>query len=777
MEENSIVEERENLMVPPANEGLPTFRRAHFLKPIYNPTNQLLPKHPSICLPLNTKTKKLKERVVFKGRLKPHKSWSIWVENLQKTHELSWKRAGIYDAIRCSTYEIKEDNELIIGLVEKWCPDTNTFVFPWGEASITLEDVMILGGFSVFGFSVLENSCNIADDHNIVKKLNDACAKIKKDTNVSNVSHLEWMNYFKGYGGEMENVALIVLWLSSLARGTRIALAPAVLALIYRDLSLLKKKILSLNCEDGQGDGSKLVLWAPFQLIQVWAWERFRTLGPKPEPLVHGEPRLARWHGVNGVRNRRLRVEIESAGGEFLWRPYALYVRNWEFPKFYCDEEMWVLVDSEVDEELLSFGVCLRVCELVGVNCVKQYLPHRVAMQFGMDQDIPISIPRLNADVELAWSSYDKPLHGLKFYIPPRLLEGDITIQYSNWWKTLDSLPVEKPIQRNRKTKVKKLSQILQGSKEGNCKEAPLPSSSPCTKAVELDCLGNSREMPNEKLPSSVKSKGVQDIVIDLLLGLDDNRKNESNAIEQDREKEVNESNAIEEDREKEVNESNAIEEDREKEVNESNAIEEDREKEVNELNAIEEERQKELYQSDGNLGVDSKYSESTQSQNEIPVGSSSQCNVEMYVDFAGSSSNRPCGKSTSCEHREYSEGACSPNEKLIEDKGTFSGARSLIKTETTPLCGAIAEDVHQTVAVVVDIEQMKPSPDDIVNVSDEEMDTVAVDDDIKQMKTSPDVIVIVGDEEMDDYLKSFEAKSLEIDARLNRIEKIVSSL
>ncbi|XP_021758869.1 uncharacterized protein LOC110723802 [Chenopodium quinoa] len=636
---------------------------------------------------------------------------------------------------------------------------------------------MILGGFSVFGFSVLENSGNVEDDRKIVRRLKDACAKIKKDSDVSQISHLEWMNYFKGYGGEMENVALIVLWLSryvfssfnvyniaiSLARGTRIALAPAVLALIYRDLSLLKKKIVSLNCENGQGDGSKLVLWAPFQLIQVWAWERFRTLGPKPEPLVRGEPRLARWHGVKCVENGRLRVEIESAGGEFLWRPYALYVKNWEFPKFYCDEEMWVLVDSEVDEELLSFAVCLRVCELVGVNCVKQYMPHRVAMQFGMDQDIPISIPRLNADVELAWSSYDESLHGLKFYMPPRLVEGDITIQYSNWWKTLDSLPAEKPMQRKGKMKVKKLSQILQESKEGNCKEAPLPSSSPCTKAVELDCSGNSREKPNEKLPSSVKIKGVQDIVIDLLLGLEDNRKNESNAIDKDREKQVNESNAIEEDREQDVNELNAIEEDMEKEVNESNAIEEDREKEV-------------YHQSDGNLGVDSKYSESTHSQNEIPVCSSSQCNEEMNVDFAGSSSNRPYRKSTSCEHREYSEGACSPNEKLIEDNGTFRGARPLIKTETTPLCGAIAEDVHQTVAVDVDIEQMKTSLDDIANVSGEKMDTVAVDEDIERMKTSPDAFVIVSNKEMDNDLKSFEAKCLEINSRLNRLEKIVYS-
>ena len=65
-----------------------------------------------------------------------------------------------------------------------------------------------------------------------------------------------------------------------------------------------------------------------------------------------------------------------------------------------------------------------------------QYLPHRVGMQFGMDQDIPSSIPRWNADLELAWASYSKPVVGLKLYLPPRLFEGDVTVQYSIWWKS-----------------------------------------------------------------------------------------------------------------------------------------------------------------------------------------------------------------------------------------------------------------------------------------------------------------------------------------------------
>ncbi|KAK5834353.1 hypothetical protein PVK06_018230 [Gossypium arboreum] len=58
-----------------------------------------------------------------------------------------WYQTGICDAIMSSTYEIRCNKDLILGLVEFWCPETNTFVFPWGEATVTLEDVMILGGF------------------------------------------------------------------------------------------------------------------------------------------------------------------------------------------------------------------------------------------------------------------------------------------------------------------------------------------------------------------------------------------------------------------------------------------------------------------------------------------------------------------------------------------------------------------------------------------------------------------------------------------------------
>lgn len=47
-------------------------------------------------------------------------------------------------------------SDLVIALAGKWCLGTNTFILPWGESTVTLEDMLVLGGFSVLGHCVLK---------------------------------------------------------------------------------------------------------------------------------------------------------------------------------------------------------------------------------------------------------------------------------------------------------------------------------------------------------------------------------------------------------------------------------------------------------------------------------------------------------------------------------------------------------------------------------------------------------------------------------------------
>ncbi|XP_021755470.1 uncharacterized protein LOC110720731 [Chenopodium quinoa] len=240
---------------------------------------------------------------------------------------------------------------------------------------------MILDGFPILGVSVLAPSKNRNFD-DIEASLVHLCSEIMSNSN-NLVTHLGWMRYFKGRGGHLEHVAFLVLWLSS--KWYQIALAHAVLASIYRDLSLLNEKIVSFISDDGENGSTTLVLTAPLYLVHVWAWERFTRLGKNPKFLAREEPRLARWHGSKKLKYGL--QDVESFGDDFLWRPYALNVKNWEVPKFYCDQGMWLLVNSAMDEQLLSFTRCLMACDLIGVDCMELYPPHRVGMQFAMDQD------------------------------------------------------------------------------------------------------------------------------------------------------------------------------------------------------------------------------------------------------------------------------------------------------------------------------------------------------------------------------------------------------
>ncbi|KAI9187327.1 hypothetical protein LWI28_026827 [Acer negundo] len=96
---------------------------------------------------------------------------------------------------------------------------------------------------------------------------------------------------------------------------------------------------------------------------------------------------------------------------------------------------MWVLVDSGLSEEFESFAHCLRISELVGLDCVEQYLPHRVAMQFGIDQDLPACVTGASETVSIAWSKYIKSIGCANVYVPSWLFEADVTTRYSEWWK------------------------------------------------------------------------------------------------------------------------------------------------------------------------------------------------------------------------------------------------------------------------------------------------------------------------------------------------------
>ncbi|KAI4306075.1 hypothetical protein L6164_029384 [Bauhinia variegata] len=227
---------------------------------------------------------------------------------------------------------------------------------------------------------------------------------------------MEWIDSFFNKGRELEHEAFLSAWLSmfvfpnnylvnnavfpiaiNLARGNKIALAPALLASIYRDLDMLKESIVTLPKfqADYEEEYLPLDLSSPFWLVQIWAWERIQSLQPKPIVIHCGDPLMTKWQKAKPLNVRNVRLVLDSAGEEFNWRPYAI-LKHYS-PIIYPENEMRVtLQETNLDEKqkLESFIICVRVSELVG-----------------------------------------RTVNSGKIYIPPRPFEADVTTRYLDWWK------------------------------------------------------------------------------------------------------------------------------------------------------------------------------------------------------------------------------------------------------------------------------------------------------------------------------------------------------
>ncbi|CAL9225593.1 unnamed protein product [Arabidopsis halleri] len=433
--DEDLVEEREELMVSYSeNNSRPIIKKAHFLKPFVTSIDGfegMLRPSPSPELKASSLC------VSFRGWRLPNKKFQFWAKKMAALHKPTWLKSGIFEAIKASTYKIHKNPSLILSLAQNWCPETNTFVFPWGEATITLEDVNVLLGFSISGSSVFA-SLQSSEMKEAVERL-----ERRKDESLKQES---WISSF--VDDEMEHEAFLVLWLSKfvfpdkfgrsifsdvfpiavrLARGERIALAPAVLANLYNDLSQICVLASMQN----------VYLDSLFKLVQVWIWERFKSIRPEAKVIPRGQPRISQW---SGLKQRFENVGLIIFHGNFDWRPYSEPLENWNPPRFYVEEAKWVRIDGDGDvdddDEFVSFARCVRVSKLVGIGLVENYYPNRVAMQFGLAQDLPVlgTNHRRNFTEQEAWDDYNKPLAGLKLYVPSRLATASVTARYRDWW-------------------------------------------------------------------------------------------------------------------------------------------------------------------------------------------------------------------------------------------------------------------------------------------------------------------------------------------------------
>uniref|UniRef100_A0A0E0ML30 Aminotransferase-like plant mobile domain-containing protein n=1 Tax=Oryza punctata TaxID=4537 RepID=A0A0E0ML30_ORYPU len=163
-------------------------------------------------------------RVEFHGWPCSSALWRRWVERLRPRHEPRWREFGILDAVLATgECRVRRDDGLVLQLAAFWC--TSSFVFPWGEATLTLEDAAVLGGLPLIGAPVTARlPGTLAGDVASLEAIRTMLHRSKS----KNSTYSVWLHHFldrpqHGEGGDgedaeaavlLEHCAFLATWLS-----------------------------------------------------------------------------------------------------------------------------------------------------------------------------------------------------------------------------------------------------------------------------------------------------------------------------------------------------------------------------------------------------------------------------------------------------------------------------------------------------------------------------------------------------------------------------------
>ncbi|KAK9997026.1 hypothetical protein SO802_021712 [Lithocarpus litseifolius] len=311
------------------------------------------------------------------------------------------KAVGLEGLLRLPGREI--DHGLITALVERWRPETHTFHMPYGEVTITLQDVEVLLGLPVdgeaitgstekiwvtvcqefLGFQPVNNERKQLDGQRIlIKRLLEQVADALPPNADEDQVHKYARCYILALLGDTIFVdksgdRVHLMWvqqLEDLRNPRRYSWGSACLAWLYRELCRASDKKAS------QIGGCLL-------LVQYWAWARFPYLCPAVErgPPVGAYglpvcgPLSLKWVWGPSKKNRpahifrdRYRQQIASMlPGQVVWQPYEADLE---------DLPPWCVAGRAVWTATVPL-VCFHLVEL--------HTPDRVVRQFGMIQEIP----------------------------------------------------------------------------------------------------------------------------------------------------------------------------------------------------------------------------------------------------------------------------------------------------------------------------------------------------------------------------------------------------
>ncbi|RYR12618.1 hypothetical protein Ahy_B04g070076 isoform H [Arachis hypogaea] len=256
--------------------------------------------------------------------------------------------ARLYHLARLNDRWFRLDEPLVSAFVERWRPETHTFHMPFGECTITLQDVAYQLGLPVDGDYETFAECPDGADEETVRRFVRAYIMMLLGTQLfadksGNRIHIRWLPY-----------------VARLEEMGRYSWGSAALAWLYRCMCRVANRHV-------------VKLAGPLQLLQSWIFWRFPTLRPSGYDEISW-PLASRWSGYNpGISNK---------GPRFIWMPYSAL-------------DVIQVVHPEVLEPRHTMLWRCRT-SLIYFAVVEWHQVDRVLPQFGGVQPIPS--PALNID-------------------------------------------------------------------------------------------------------------------------------------------------------------------------------------------------------------------------------------------------------------------------------------------------------------------------------------------------------------------------------------------
>ncbi|QHO08960.1 uncharacterized protein DS421_14g477170 [Arachis hypogaea] len=274
-------------------------------------------------------------------KLDPPQTWNPMVENYLRA-------TGFYHVSKIGV--IRGFHPLLAALVERWRPETHTFVLPVGEVTVTLEDVAHIFGLPIDREPVSGWTDSSADfvrsqSFAIFGREPELRSTLFADKSTA-YSHAKYLLLFRDF-----------------ERIHTYSLGSACLAHLYRAL-----------CRASRFDTKEMD--GPLNLLFVWAWKRMPCIAPVPRhTLPPAEiPVVKRWSHTERTTAwlsktvTRFRHDIDYMQ-EFEWQSY--------------DE---LIIPDELHGHL---DVCDTVAPLLSFECFEWHPVDQVMRQFGYAQPPP----------------------------------------------------------------------------------------------------------------------------------------------------------------------------------------------------------------------------------------------------------------------------------------------------------------------------------------------------------------------------------------------------